>query len=751
MALPYTITFTNVVFSDDADTGFLIGNTGTLDAAHSSTGTALPVVTSASRNFTGPAFELSVNSGSNDITDELRDALVSLRNNDGTITAFSMVLANQADTTNPYNNPITEEEVAAAIAFGQDSPRTFQLHFEEAGSETFTFPITALGANTNNFTSVGDGDADDDQRVLPQLAADPNNLEAIDRIRFRNNQVRIEFAGTTGRFSQEVEDNYLLEFSGPGDVHLATLHDIGSYWNAANNEYRINSNNAFLDSSLSALNLAIRALGLNAEVSLFAREPFVDEAGGTGASEAGAATGGLRQIDTKKAGGTGASEVGAASGDWDGIKPATKPAVGSGASEAGAGSGGAVARPSFIGIASGASAAGAASGLANKIAVGPPKPMVGTGASAGEAAAGSDLTQIDTQKAVGTGASESTSAAQGGLKALDTKLAGGTGVSAPLGAGTLLSAEYLDPILDPPTALTLLDAGRDFIAFSWTPPTQDFGIPITYEIRVNNQAWQATGAQTFYLLSGLLIDTAYLIEVRAVNNEIAGEPSESAQFRTIIPPVPTAPRYVLAEPSGATYVDLSWREPEDTGSVELLRYEVSVVEEDGTVLPFERTEDATPSWRVRGLSTGHRYGFRIRAANRTGVGAVSRVIYGRPGLIVPAPQIPSNAQRVPLLDADRQSMILRIADEDVRLSVWWQPSDPDDGEGAGGWWASLEVPANTPAVQSRRLALNSGILDRVKDVLPGNFVLRGHSTNGLEPARDAWRRQTHAIYWEPDA
>ena len=751
MALPYTITFTNVVFSEDADVGFLIGNTGTLDAAHSSTGTALPVVASASRNLVGPAFELSVNSGSNDITDELRNALVSLRNNDGTITAFSMVLANQADTTNPYNNPITEDDVTAAIAFGRDSPRTFQLHFEVAGSETFTFPITVIGANTNNFTSVGDTGTADDQRVLPQLAADPNNLEAIDRIRFRNNQVRIEFAGTTGRFSQEVEDNYLLEFSGPGDVHLATLHDIGSYWNAANNEYRINSDNAFLDSSLSALNLAIRALGLNAEVSLFAREPFVDEAGGTGASEAGAATGGLQPIETKKAGGTGASEVGAASGDWDGIKPATKAAEGTGTTEAGAGSGGAVARPSFIAIASGISAAGAASGLANKVPVGPPKPVSGTGASAGEAAVSADLSQIETQKAVGTGASESSSAAQGDLKAIDTKLAGGTGGSSPLGAGTLLSAEYLDPILDPPTALTLLDSGRDYIAFGWTPPVENFGIPITYQVRVNNQTWQDTGAQAFYRLSGLLIDTAYQVEVRGVNNEIAGEPSEPVQFRTVIPPVPTAPRYPMAQPAGDTYVDLSWRVPIDTGDVDLDRYEVSVIEEDGTVLPFEPTDDATPSWRIRGLAPGHRYGFRIRAENRTGVGVPSQVVYGRPGRVPPMPQIPANAQRVPLIDADRQSLILRIAGEDVRLSVWWQPSDPDDGEGPGGWWASLEVPANTPAASSRRLALNSGILDRVKDVLPGNFVLRERSANGLEPARDAWRRQTHAIYWEPDA
>ena len=78
-----------------------------------------------------------------------------------------------------------------------------------------------------------------------------------------------------------------------------------------------------------------------------------------------------------------------------------------------------------------------------------------------------------------------------------------------------------------------------------------------------------------------------------------------------------------------------------------------------------------------------------------------------------------------------------------------QPSDPDDGEGTGGWWGSLEVPVNTPAVLSRRLSRNAGLLDRITDVLPGNFVLRELSGNDVEPARNAWRQETHGLFWEP--
>ena len=66
-----------------------------------------------------------------------------------------------------------------------------------------------------------------------------------------------------------------------------------------------------------------------------------------------------------------------------------------------------------------------------------------------------------------------------------------------------------------------------------------------------------------------------------------------------------------------------------------------------------------------------------------------------------------------------------------------------------GWWGSLEVPTNTMAVQSRRLVLNSGLLDRIADVLPGNIVMRELGNEGLEPERDAFARPTHGIYWEP--
>ena len=98
---------------------------------------------------------------------------------------------------------------------------------------------------------------------------------------------------------------------------------------------------------------------------------------------------------------------------------------------------------------------------------------------------------------------------------------------------------------------------------------------------------------------------------------------------------------------------------------------------------------------------------------------------------------------IPLIDADRQSLIVRLAGVECRLHVWWQPSDES-------WWATLEAPTNTPVVRSRRLAVGSGLLDRIAGVLPGNIVLEEISGDGDEAGRDAFVAGTHRLVWSPD-
>ena len=88
-------------------------------------------------------------------------------------------------------------------------------------------------------------------------------------------------------------------------------------------------------------------------------------------------------------------------------------------------------------------------------------------------------------------------------------------------------------------------------------------------------------------------------------------------------------------------------------------------------------------WRVRGLAFHHRYGFRVRAVNSAGTGPQTPLVYAMP--IRPAVVAVPPGQRIPLLDLDRQSLIVRLAGQDCRIRVWWQPSDL-------AWYGGLEVP-----------------------------------------------------------
>lgn len=145
----------------------------------------------------------------------------------------------------------------------------------------------------------------------------------------------------------------------------------------------------------------------------------------------------------------------------------------------------------------------------------------------------------------------------------------------------------------------------------------------------------------------------------------------------------------------------------------------------------------------RGLRQGGRYRVVLRARNSAGVSDASEAVEAVVYVTVPDVVLPRGAN-IPLGDHDRQSVIVRLADHDCRIRVWWQPSDL-------GWWASVEVPTNTPQVTGRRMSLNAGLLDRIVDVLPGNLVMRHLGGGTEEPGRSAFRDGTHAIRWEPNS
>ena len=263
----------------------------------------------------------------------------------------------------------------------------------------------------------------------------------------------------------------------------------------------------------------------------------------------------------------------------------------------------------------------------------------------------------------------------------------------------------------------------------------------------------AVAADTYYLLALLLsvrgtgtnaaagtIDHASVGATARVNNLIPPPPPPPPP-PVVVPDSPGAPARLAGVPNGDTRITLTWLYPDSSGDTQITGWEIRIIDIDGTESAWEPTGSTEQTFTVRGLVRGKRYGFRVRAVNAVGMGQPSPIIYAAAGVQV-AIEIPSGYP-IPLLPVNRQSVIIRLDDRDCRVTVWWQPSD-------ASWYGSLEVPANTPVVQSHRLGRNIGLLDRIADILPGNIVLRELGDEGIEPGIDAWERPTHALVWTPN-
>ena len=291
------------------------------------------------------------------------------------------------------------------------------------------------------------------------------------------------------------------------------------------------------------------------------------------------------------------------------------------------------------------------------------------------------------------------------------------------------------------SGLFFVRAGHETLTFRWTQPGLGTGVLLGYEYRLGSGTWRPTqSTATEYTIQGLDPGTQYPVSIRAVTTVGSGSGSAQVVATTLALSTASAVLFPRSETTGETSLDLFWTVPEDDGGSDIIDYEICIIDEGGTVTPFGSTGGTETRHRVRGLGIGHRYGFRLRAITMAGAGDHTSIFYGVPAR--PSTRLIPPGQRLPLIDVDRQSLIVRLANKDCRIHIWWQPSD-------SSWWGSLEVPVNNPVVQSRRLPLNSGLLDRISDVLPGNLTMRELGDSGAEPQRDAWRRPTHGLVWEP--
>ena len=291
--------------------------------------------------------------------------------------------------------------------------------------------------------------------------------------------------------------------------------------------------------------------------------------------------------------------------------------------------------------------------------------------------------------------------------------------------------------------IRVVEAGWNNAIVEWAQPSAD--IPITaYQYRVklaSESNWGETLEQSGQTvrLAGLTSGVTYDFQARALSGPTPGA-WVLLKIATRPPLAPTRPTAFSATPSGPTGVRLRWLPPTVLNGDPIRSYVVAILDNRNVPLFSDTVSGTTTVHTVHGLLKYTRYGFHVTAVNRGGNSPSTDILTATPGPVFQ----PANITGVvlPLLAADRQSFIARLNNTDIRLEMYWQPSD-------NSWYADLEVPVNTPVVTGKRLALNTGLLDRRPEILEGgNIVCRSLQAESDEPVYTSFAQPTHALVWE---
>ena len=193
--------------------------------------------------------------------------------------------------------------------------------------------------------------------------------------------------------------------------------------------------------------------------------------------------------------------------------------------------------------------------------------------------------------------------------------------------------DALPLILTPPSApqnLRVTGTDPTSIDLDWNAPADTGGAVIEaykYRQRKGSGSWRPwtaiSSTATRYTVTGLDPDAQYTFQVRAVNSEGDGTPSQTVTARTDMALPLGTPQNIEVELTSTTAL-LKWAAATAGGAVE--EYEVSYAEGASPGTTWIPTGSTGTRFFVKGLKRGTQYTFRVRGRNSGGAGAASRAV-----------------------------------------------------------------------------------------------------------------------------
>lgn len=177
------------------------------------------------------------------------------------------------------------------------------------------------------------------------------------------------------------------------------------------------------------------------------------------------------------------------------------------------------------------------------------------------------------------------------------------------------------------TDFRLVNRGETFLNLIWGEPDDGGSEILRYEIRYRlgrfGSYTTVTTTQHTYGITGLILDSEYQIDIRAVNSVDNGPRTELILRTEGDVGKPGAPTNLQEVGQTTSSLMVSWDEPTDTGNSAITRYVIAYVGADGTSNQITHTAVNDRLATIPNLQRNERYLVSVAASNAQGLGPYS--------------------------------------------------------------------------------------------------------------------------------